>query len=243
MPVPERGSAYAADSAGTADTGDTADTGGTADTSSVAPLVPSGLGRAAPAAAASEQSLDVEVTRRAREPFVVPESRSALELLAEMRKLKRSFAVVVDEYGGVAGVLTINDLVSELVGDIRDELDRARSPEITRIDQNRYLVDGAVDVDEVRDQLAIPIPDGEYVTLGGFLFDRFGRIPEEGDAVDWHDWNLMVTKMDKRRIAKVIVRRPSATLVAGPGGVAGAPGAAGLDALSPPFGATGLLGQ
>jgi putative hemolysin len=156
-----------------------------------------------------------DLTRRVREPFIVPESRSALELLAEMRKLRRAFAVVVDEYGGVAGVITINDLVSELVGDIHDEYDRTASPSITRVDQLRSLVDGACDVDEVRDALGIPIPDGEYVTIGGFLFDRFGRIPAEGDEIEFQGWGLRVTRMDKRRIAKVVVRAPSASISPG----------------------------
>lgn len=168
---------------------------------------------------------DVDLTKRVREPFAVPESRNALELLAEMRKLRRGFAVVVDEYGAVSGVITINDLVSELVGDIRDEYDQSSSPSIRRIDQSRWLADGAVDVDEVRDTVAAPIPDGEYVTLGGFLFDRFGRIPEEGDELDWRGWGFRVDKMDRRRIAKVVLRAPSATMTAedGAGGAGNDP--------------------
>jgi CBS domain containing-hemolysin-like protein len=112
-------------------------------------------------------------------------------------------------------VITINDLVSELVGDIHDEYDRNASPSITRVDQFRSLVDGALDVDEVRDTLGVPIPDGEYVTIGGFLFDRFGRIPAEGDELEFQGWGLRVARMDKRRIAKVVVRAPSATISEG----------------------------
>ncbi len=153
---------------------------------------------------------DLDVTKRVREPYVVPESRSALEVLAEMRRRRRGFAVVVDEYGGFAGVLTVNDLVSELVGDLRDEFDRTSSPAILRIDARRFLVDGACTVSEVREQLGIDIPDGEYVTLGGFLFDVFGRIPEEGDEIEHDGWRLRVTRMDRRRIAKVVVEAPSA---------------------------------
>jgi CBS domain containing-hemolysin-like protein len=161
--------------------------------------------------------LDLDLARRVREPFVVPESRNAIELLAEMRRLRRAFAVVVDEYGEVSGVITINDLVSELVGDIHDEYDRSSSPSYKRIDAVRFLVDGAMDVDEVRDQLGIPIPDGEYVTLGGFLFDRFGRIPAEGDENDYRGWRFRVDRMDRRRIAKVVVVSPSATIATGDG--------------------------
>jgi CBS domain containing-hemolysin-like protein len=166
---------------------------------------------------AVEQSGDagspiLDVAKRVREPYIVPEYRPALEILAEMRRARRAFAVVVDEYGGVAGVLTINDLVSELVGDLRDEFDRSSSPSIERVDKSRYLVDGACGVDEVRSDLGIPIPDGDYVTLGGFLFDAFGRIPEEGAELEFNGWTFRVTKLDRRRIAKVVVQAPTATM-------------------------------
>jgi CBS domain containing-hemolysin-like protein len=154
--------------------------------------------------------LDIE--KRVREPYIVPESRPALEILAEMRLARRAFAVVVDEYGGVAGVITINDLVSELVGDLRDEFDRSSSPAIERVDKSRFLVDGACGVDEVRSDLGIPIPDGDYVTLGGFLFDGFGRIPQEGEILELAGWTFRVTEMDRRRVAKVVVQAPAATM-------------------------------
>jgi putative hemolysin len=154
----------------------------------------------------------LDVARRVREPYVAPESRPALEILAEMRKAKRAFAVVVDEYGGVAGVLTINDLVSELVGDLRDEFDRSSLPAIERVDQSRFLVDGAVGVDEVRLELGIPIPDGDYVTLGGFVLDAFGRIPDEGDQLVFAGWTLSISRMDRRRVAKVVMQTPAATM-------------------------------
>ena len=154
----------------------------------------------------------LDVAKRVREPYIAPESRSALEILAEMRRARRAFAVVVDEYGGVAGVLTINDLVSELVGDLRDEFDRASLPAIERVDKSRFLVDGSCGVDEVRSELGIPIPDGDYVTLGGFLLEGFGRIPEEGDQVEFAGWTFRVTRMDRRRVAKVVVQAPAATM-------------------------------
>jgi len=165
------------------------------------------------AAGSDDQDSPVlDVARRVREPYVVPETRPALEILAEMRRARRAFAVVVDEYGGVAGVLTINDLVSELVGDLRDEFDRASLPAIERVDKSRFLIDGSCGVDEVRSELAIAIPDGDYVTLGGFLLDAFGRIPDEGDLLEFAGWTFRVTRMDRRRVAKVVVRAPAATM-------------------------------
>lgn len=154
----------------------------------------------------------LDVTGRLREPYVVPESRSALEVLADMRKRRRGFAVVVDEYGGLAGVVTVNDLVSELVGDLRDEFDRGRSPAVVRIDARRFLVDGSCSVDEVRGELEVDIPAGEYVTLGGFLFDAFGHIPQEGEVVERGGWTFRVGQMDRRRIAKVVIEAPSASI-------------------------------
>jgi CBS domain containing-hemolysin-like protein len=154
----------------------------------------------------------LDVAKRVREPYIAPESRLSLEILAEMRRARRAFAVVVDEYGGVAGVLTINDLVSELVGDLRDEFDRASLPAIERVDKSRFLVDGACGVDEVRSELGVPIPDGDYVTLGGFLFEGFGRIPEEGDELEFAGCTFRVTRMDRRRVAKVVVQAPAATM-------------------------------
>jgi len=154
----------------------------------------------------------LDMARRVREPYVVPESRPALEMLAEMRRARRAFAIVVDEYGGVAGVVTINDLVSELVGDLHDEFDRSADPAIERVDRSRFLVDGSVGIDEVRSALGLPIPDGDYVTLGGFLLDGFGRIPEEGDQLEFAGWTLRVTKMERRRVAKVVMQSPAATM-------------------------------
>ena len=153
-----------------------------------------------------------DATTRLREPYVVPESRSALEVLSDMRRRKRGFAVVVDEYGGFSGVLTINDLVSELVGDLRDEFDRTTSPAIIRIDDRRYLVDGACAVDEVSEEIGLSLPEGDYVTIGGFLFDALGHIPKENETFEYGGWTFRVSRMDRRRIAKVVVERPSATI-------------------------------
>src|SRR5581483_424128 len=143
-----------------------------------------------------------KIARRLREPYVIPESRQALELLADMRRGRRGFAIVVDEYGSVSGCLTINDLVSELVGDIRDEFDRSTSSPIERVERSRWLVEGSVSIDDIRSELGCALPEGDYVTLGGYLLDVLGRIPEEGTQVEYHGWSFRISDMDRRRIAK-----------------------------------------
>ena len=150
--------------------------------------------------------------RKLRKPFLVPEARRVLDVLSEMRQGRNAFAVVVDEYGGVEGVLTIKDLVSELVGELPDEFDREEELPIVRVDAGRWLVAGDCPVDDVNEELRLGIPEGEYVTLGGFLFDRFGHIPEEGEATMFEGWELRVAEMDRRRVGKVVVKAPSGSI-------------------------------
>jgi len=149
----------------------------------------------------------IDISRRLRQPFLVPESRLVLDVLAEMRRQRRAFAVVVDEHGGVEGVITVKDLLGALVGDLPDEFDPDEEPDVVRVDGRRWLVDGRMSVDDLDDRLGIALPEGEYVTLGGYLFDAFGHIPEEGETHDFGAWRFLVSEMEKRRIAKVVVRR------------------------------------
>ena len=146
----------------------------------------------------------LEISRKIRPAHLVPETLGVLEALADMRRQRRQVAVVVDEYGGVAGLLTVKDLLEPLVGELHDEFDEEEESEMVRVDNTRWLLDGQTNVDDVRERLGIEIPDGEYVTLGGLLFERFGHIPIEGEAVRVGDWDLKVVEMDKRRVAQVV---------------------------------------
>jgi CBS domain containing-hemolysin-like protein len=146
----------------------------------------------------------LEISRKVRQPYLVPESLGVLEALADMRKHRRAIAMVVDEYGGVAGILTVKDLLEPLVGDLHDEFDEVEEPMIVRVDGTRWLIDGQTNVDIVKERLGMDLPDGEYVTLGGLLFERFGHIPTEGEQVEVGGWDFRVVEMDKRRVAQVV---------------------------------------
>jgi CBS domain containing-hemolysin-like protein len=172
----------------------------------------------------------IEISRRIRQAYVVPESRPILAALVEMRRHHRGFAVVVDEYGGVSGVLTVKDLLEPIVGELHDELDVDEGPSIVRIDSSRWLVDGQTNVDEVRERLHIEVPEGEYVTLGGFILDALGHIPVEGERVQVDGWELTVHEMDKRRIAGVLVRGREDHHAGQPGDLFGQPAPTETDA-------------
>jgi magnesium and cobalt transporter len=161
-------------------------------------------GKDGPQARDATDPSPLEISRKVRQPYLIPESLGVLEALADMRKHRRAVAVVVDEYGGVAGMLTVKDLLEPLVGDLHDEFDEEEEPMLVRVDGTRWLVDGQTNVDVVRERLGIDLPDGEYVTLGGLLFERFGHIPAEGEHVNVGGWDFRVVEMDKRRVAQVV---------------------------------------
>ncbi len=147
----------------------------------------------------------VEISKRVRPALLLPESMDVLEALSEIRSKRRSVALVVDEHGGVAGIISLKDLLEPLVGDLTDELADIEEPQVSRVDSNRWLVDGQITLDDLADSIGLDLPEGEYVTLGGYLFDAFGRIPDEGDDVSTGNWNFRIQRMDKRRIEDVVI--------------------------------------
>jgi CBS domain containing-hemolysin-like protein len=140
----------------------------------------------------------------------VPEGRDLESLLTEMRGGGVQLAVVVDEYGGMAGIVTLEDLVEEIVGDIEDEYDVV--PPITSVfgalPSDDLEIEGTLHLDEVEEATGFEVPEGEYETLAGFLLDRLGRIPSVGDQVRYEGWTFEVTEMERRRIASVRVTAP-----------------------------------
>ncbi len=133
---------------------------------------------------------------------VVPESAPVPGVLTEMQRTRSHIALVVDEHGSSVGIITLEDIAEELVGDIRDEHDRRRS-ESRRVGSG-YVVSGSLRIDRLG-ELGIDLPDGEYDTVAGFVMDRLGRVPRIDDHVEENGWRLRVRRMDGRRIAEIDV--------------------------------------
>ena len=170
-----------------------------------------------------ERRDDVPVAALMSEALRVPDTVRLDPLLVALRDFGLQLAVVVDEYGGTAGVVTLEDLVEELVGEVADEHDRSR-PGVTRRRDGSWLVPGLMRPDEVRERTRVPIPDGNaYETVGGFVMAAVGRIPRPGDEVVVDGWRARVERMDGRRVDRVrLVPAPAVPIAATvPGGVAG----------------------
>ena len=148
----------------------------------------------------------VELTR---EPLYVPDSRPAEKVLDDLRRTRAHMAVVLDEYGGTAGIITMEDLIEEVIGDISDEYDMASR---TAIESNGVLeLDGTMSLIDVRSDHRVQIPEGDWTTLGGYAFAKLGRLPRMGDRVPVPGGELEVIAMDGRRIAALRVHRAHPT--------------------------------
>jgi CBS domain containing-hemolysin-like protein len=141
--------------------------------------------------------------------LAVPESESLRRLLGDLRRQRRTSALVVDEYGSTAGIVTVEDVLEELVGDIRDEFD-ARGHLVRRLGAGQYLVRGSLRVDRAEEIFDDELPEGPYETLAGFVLDRLGHIPEVGERVEYGSFTLTVSRMDGARITEIGVRRQPA---------------------------------
>ena len=137
-----------------------------------------------------------------REAFFTYEFKKITQLLEEMKKEKTQMAIVVDEYGGTAGLLTIEDLVEVIVGDIDDEYDEEEE-EIVKINDNEYLVEGSTKISDVYEQLGINLESEEFDSIGGFIIGYLKRIPEENEIIEVEDVKFKVESIDKNRINKI----------------------------------------
>jgi len=160
------------------------------------------------------------VTELLRPVHAVPESKDLESLMAELRAADGQFAVVLDEYGGTAGIITLEDLVEEIVGDISDEHDPARSVPSVRRWAGAHLLSGSLHPDEVQEACELTVPEGDYETLAGWVMSELGRVPEEGDRFEHEGWDVEVAQMDGNRVrtVKVVAPSPGAQDLVDPGG-------------------------
>jgi len=143
-----------------------------------------------------------------RPVVAVPESRGLGDVLIDLKKAKAHLAVVVDEYGGTAGIITLEDIVEEIVGEIGDEHDPRHRSGTTRKRFGEWTLSGGLQPDEVADVSGCTVPEGEYETLAGFVLDQLGHIPVVGESIEWQGWTFTVLEMDRRRITEVRLTAP-----------------------------------
>ncbi len=147
---------------------------------------------------------DGDLSAAIRPPNYVPETMSVLDTLEQMREKRYGMAVVVDEHGGVEGIVTVKDLVAELVGELQDEYDPG-TPTIAQMSATSWSVDGRVDIDDLSEALGVRLPEGPFSTVGGFIMALFGKVPEAGDEVEDGGFRYTVLTMDRQRVERVKV--------------------------------------
>jgi CBS domain containing-hemolysin-like protein len=152
---------------------------------------------------------DVPLEKVLREAYFIPETKRANDLLPDLQQRRVHMAIVVDEYGGMAGLVTIEDLLEEIVGEIQDEYD-TEEPFVEFVGENEYVFDARVDLDDLNRLMDVALPTDSSDTLGGFIYTELGKVPAVGDHVLYEDMDFTVESVAGRRIKKVRVERTPA---------------------------------
>ncbi len=147
---------------------------------------------------------DFSINEMMREAYFVPENKKISELLKEFKKTKVHIAIVVDEYGGTAGIVALEDLLEEIVGEIQDEYDQDERDYIWMNDRT-VLIDAGLDIDDVNEIIRTSIPNDNFDTLGGFIYNQLGFIPEGGEEIKWEDITFKIKEINGNRISKIVV--------------------------------------
>ena len=148
---------------------------------------------------------NVEIRDILREPIFVPETKKIASLFMELQQANQHIAVLIDEYGGFSGIVTMEDIIEEIVGDISDEYDEAEDV-ITKIDQNTYLVDGTVSLDDLNEETGSGLESENSETIGGYIIDLIGEIPKDGyvnRTIESEGYRFTILSVQERRIEKV----------------------------------------
>ena len=154
----------------------------------------------------SENLQNVELTKIIRKPYFVPESKRIDSLLREFKRHHLHIAIAIDEYGGISGIVTMEDIIEEIVGDIQDEFDKEREYIIT-VNENVWLCDARVDLDDLNETIGAAFPNEDFDSLGGFVFDLFGKVPVKYEKSTWKNYDFIVQDMEGHRINVIKVIR------------------------------------
>jgi CBS domain containing-hemolysin-like protein len=158
-------------------------------------------------AANPHEALQMKVKELALPAFAVPETRAVADLFADMQAHNIQMAVVIDEYGGTAGIVTLEELVEEIVGTLSDEL-VAQEPRVEQLDELTIRIDAQLRVDEVNEDLGLSLPESDYYeTVAGFILYKLGRVPKEGDKLRYKGWCITVSRMKGPKIEAVLISR------------------------------------
>ncbi|NLL90485.1 MAG: HlyC/CorC family transporter [Dehalococcoidales bacterium] len=141
-----------------------------------------------------------------RPAYFVPETKPIDELFAEMRDKNYRMSIIVDEYGGTAGIVSLSRLMEEIVGPVGDEL-AAAEKEYESIDENTFQIDGTMRIDEANDEMGLGLPEGEYETVAGFILQILGRIPKQGRQIKYRDLKIVISRMKGHKIEEIMVTR------------------------------------
>jgi CBS domain containing-hemolysin-like protein len=147
---------------------------------------------------------DIAVNTETRPSYFVPENKKVSDLLKEMRKQKVHLAIAVDEYGGTAGLITLEDILEEIVGEIEDEYDQD-DPAILKLDDTHFSVKGSLPIAELNEELDLDLPEDQFETVGGVIYDIVGSLPRQGTTVDYKCLKFTATKVEGQRITRVTV--------------------------------------
>ncbi len=160
----------------------------------------------------SAETKDFDLHQKMRKPYFVPETKSLRELLHEFQNQKLHIAVVLDEYGGTAGIVTLEDILEELVGEITDEYEDTQPEDITTIDEHTVEVDARTYVDDINDQLNLNLPEDEdYDTIGGFVLSHLGYIPLSGESFEYKNIKFSITSAETRKINRIQIYRSASS--------------------------------
>ncbi len=151
---------------------------------------------------------EIDLAKILHTPFFVPESKRIDGLLREFKRRHVHIAVAVDEYGGISGIVCMEDIIEEIVGDIQDEFDNERE-DIIKIGNGVWLCDGRVDLDDLVEEIEVEWPTDDFDTLGGFVFNLFGKIPVKYEKVSWEGFDFVIQDMDGHKIntIKIVARQ------------------------------------